>query len=121
MSDPKHIAERYIATWNETDPRKRSELLQLDWDGEASYVDPMARAVGREEIDGLIGGLQERFPSFRFALTGAPNGYGEFVRLSGSLGPPGAEAPIEGSDMIVIDGGRIARVIGFLDKIPNAA
>ena len=121
MFDPKEIAERYIATWNETDAGKRSELLQADWNGDASYVDPIAKAVGREDIGGLISGVQQRFAGFRFALTGAPNGYGEYVRFSWSLGPAGAEPPIEGSDVLEIDDGRIARVIGFLDKVPQAA
>ena len=54
MLDPRQIAERYIATWNETNEGKRSELLQADWNGDASYVDPIAKAVGRENI-GEIG------------------------------------------------------------------
>jgi hypothetical protein len=57
MLDPRQIAERYIATWNETNERKRSELLQADWNGDASYVDPIAKAVGHEDIGGLIGGV----------------------------------------------------------------
>ena len=121
MLDPRQIAERYIATWNETNEGKRSELLQADWNGDASYVDPIAKAVGRENIGGLIGGVQQRFAGFRFALTGAPNGYGEYVRFSWSLGPAGAEPPIEGSDVLEIVDGRIARVIGFLDKVPQTA
>ena len=121
MLDPKEIAERYIATWNETDAGKRSELLQHSWNADASYVDPMAKVVGRDDIGGLIGGVQQRFPGFRFALMGAPDGHGEYVRFSWSLGPAGAEAPIEGSDVLEIDDGRIARVIGFLDKVPQAA
>jgi hypothetical protein len=121
MLDPRQIAERYIATWNETNEGKRSELLQADWNGDASYVDPIAKAVGREDIGGLIGGVQQRFAGFRFALTGAPNGYGEYVRFSWRLGPAGAEAPIEGSDVLEIVNGRIARVIGFLDKVPQTA
>jgi hypothetical protein len=117
MLDPKEIAERYIATWNETDAGKRSALLKDNWNGDASYVDPMAKVVGREDIGGLIGGVQQRFPGFRFA----PDGHGEYVRFSWSLGPAGSEAPIEGSDVLEIDDGRIARVIGFLDKVPQAA
>jgi hypothetical protein len=34
-------------------------------------------------------------------------------------GPAGAEAPIEGSDVVRLQGGRIAEVIGFLDKVPG--
>jgi hypothetical protein len=55
------------------------------------------------------------------ATEGAPEGHGEFVLFSWRLGPAGAEASIEGSDVVVIADGRIARVIGFLDKIPQPA
>src|SRR5271155_2383722 len=84
MLDPQQIAERYIATWNETNAGKRSELLQGDCNGAASYADPMAKVSGREDIGGLNGGVQQRLPSFRFALTSAPNGYGEYIRFSWS-------------------------------------
>jgi len=121
MLDANQIAERYIATWNERDPRKRAELLQENWIGESYYVDPIAKAVGREDIGRLIGGVQQRFPGFGFTLKGTPDGYGECVRFSWSLGPSGVEAPIEGSDVLVMSEGRIARVIGFLDKVPAPA
>jgi hypothetical protein len=40
------------------------------------------------------------------------------VRLAWSLGPDGAPALIEGSDVVTMARGRIANVIGFLDKVP---
>ena len=64
MLDPKEIAERYIATWNETDAGKRFELLQHNWNGDASYVDPMAKVVGRDDIGGLIGRRATALPRF---------------------------------------------------------
>ncbi|WP_309240848.1 hypothetical protein [Nocardia sp. BSTN01] len=36
-----------------------------------------------------------------------------------TLGTPGAEPLIVGFDVVVLDGDRIARVHGFLDKIPG--
>lgn len=121
MSDAQQIAQRYIATWNETDADRRSVLLRQDWAGDAFYVDPMGQAVGPAEIGAMIGAVQQRFPGFRFALRRPADGYGDHVRFSWSLGPAGTEAPIEGSDVLVMADGRIARVIGFLDKLPQAA
>jgi hypothetical protein len=121
MTDPHEIARRYIATWNETDPHKRAELLRAAWTDDVAYADPLAKTAGREALDALIGGVQGRFPGFRFALLGAPDGHGDYVRLSWSLGPIGTPAPIEGSDVVTLADGRIARVIGFLDKAPQAA
>ncbi|HLZ64884.1 MAG TPA: nuclear transport factor 2 family protein [Aliidongia sp.] len=121
MSDAQHIADRYIALWNETDADRRMALLRQDWAEDALYVDPMGKAGGRTDIDAMIDAVQQRFPGFRFALTRPADGHGDHVRFSWSLGPAGAEPPIEGSDVLVLDGGRIARVIGFLDRVPQAA
>jgi len=121
MTHPQDTAERYIATWNETDPERRLALLKSGWTADATYVDPLAGVAGAEQINGLIGGAQAQFPGFRFALKGAPDGHGDHVRLAWTLGPDGIEAPIEGSDVIITDAGRIARVIGFLDKVPQGA
>lgn len=121
MSQAQDIAETYVAAWNEADPVRRLALLTQGWAEDAVYGDPLGRAAGHAEIAGLIGAVQARFPGFRFALKGPADGYGEAVRFSWVLGPDGAEPPIEGSDVVIVDDGRIARVIGFLDKVPQAA
>ena len=115
------IAKAYLETWNETDGAKRQSLLKKYWAEGATYVDPLMSADGSEGISGLFGAVHQRFPGFRFTLTGSPNGHGKYVRLSWSLGPPGAELPIEGSDVVVVDEWRISQVIGFIDRAPAAA
>jgi hypothetical protein len=123
MTDPKHIAERYIALWNEPDPAVRRALLAQDWTDTATYVDPQARVRGIAEIDALIGGVQQRFPNFSFRLIRKPDGHGENVRFSWSLGPGDyVDAPIEGTDFAVLEeDGRIVAVTGFLDRVPPMA
>jgi hypothetical protein len=121
MSDLQEIAQRYIAAWNEADAGRRAALLGRDWAEDARYVDPLGQAVGRAEIGAMIGAVQQRFPGFRFTLLRPADGHGDHVRFSWSLGPDGIEPPIEGSDVLVLEDGRIARVIGFLDKLPKAA
>ena len=121
MTDAKEIAQRYISTWNETDPEKRAALLRSAWADDIAYADPLAAVAGHDALGALIGDVQQRFPGFRFALIGAPDGHGDYVRLAWSLGPADAPAPIEGSDVVTLADGRIAQVIGFLDKVPQAA
>ena len=119
MTDPKAIAESYIALWNETDPAVRKQLLARYWAEGATYVDPLMAGSGTGEIETLIEGVQQRFPNFSFNLIGKPDGYGDRVRFSWSLGPGDyVEAPIEGTDFAVLKDGRIASVTGFLDKVP---
>ena len=119
MTEPKQIAERYIALWNEPDAAVRQQLLAQDWAHGASYVDPMMAGKGAAEIDALIGGVHKQFPNFSFKLIGKPDGHGDNIRFSWSLGPGDfVDAPIEGTDFAVVKDGRIAAVTGFLDKVP---
>jgi hypothetical protein len=121
MPDATTIARNYLQAWNETDPELRGRLLRKSWTSDARYVDPLMSGDGLEQVDGLIAGVHQRFPGSRFALVGQPDGHGEHVRFSWSLGPAGVAPPIEGSDVVELDGGRIRRVIGFLDKVPATA
>jgi hypothetical protein len=121
MSDVQTVARDYISLWNETDAGARARRLGAQWTASATYVDPLAKACGAEEIGAYIGGVHQRFPDYRFALIGEASGHGDHVRFSWSLGPAGGEAPIEGSDVLTLEGGRIAGVIGFLDKVPQPA
>jgi hypothetical protein len=122
MTEPALVAEAYLATWNETDPARRDALIARHWAEGATYVDPLAEVAGAGQIGTLIAGVQQRFPGFRFALKGRADGYADRVRFSWSLGPAGsADAPIEGSDVVTVEGDRITQVIGFLDKVPQAA
>ena len=119
MRDAATIAKLYIELWNETDPKRRAKVLEAEWDANATYVDPMMRGSGLGEIDRLVGGVHAQFPGYRFKLITQPNGFGEFVRFSWSLGPVEGDAPIEGSDVVAMKGDRITQVIGFLDKVPQ--
>ncbi len=119
MLDPQSIAQNYIAFWNAADPAQRSRLYEAGWRPEATYADPVMRGAGLQEIGALVAGVQQRFPGFAFRLLGAADSHGEFVRFRWALGPEDAEAPIEGSDVVRLEGGRIAEVIGFLDKVPQ--
>jgi hypothetical protein len=65
--------------------------------------------------------MQQRFPDFKFALIGTPNGYSDKLRFSWGLGPDGADSPIKGTDFAVLKDGRIRSVTGFLDQVPQGA
>src|SRR5262245_52086325 len=82
MSDVTRIATTYIDTWNADDETQRRRLLRQHWTDDATYVDPLMRGAGAQQISGLVGAVHERFPGFRFALIGTPNGHGDYVRLS---------------------------------------
>jgi ketosteroid isomerase-like protein len=118
MSD---LVERYLACWNETDPARRRTLLEQHWAADAAYVDPIAAAEGLDALDATIGAAQAQFAGMVFTQLGDADAHHQQARFSWGLGRPGEAPVVEGFDVVVTDDdGRIARVYGFLDKVPAA-
>jgi SnoaL-like domain len=113
------VVERYIDSWNQTDPQRRRQLVDELWAEDARYVDPMAEANGRNEVDAMIGAVQAQFPGFVFTLLGPVDAHHRQARFTWGLGPAGAEPVVVGFDVAVADeDGRLSNVLGFLDKVP---
>ena len=119
MTELNMIAERYIAAWNETDAAERGALLGAAFTDEISYADPIMQGDGHEGVDALIAEVHQKFAGFRFSLKGTPDGFADYIRFSWALGPEGTESVIEGTDVGIIEDGRLRMVRGFLDKVPG--
>jgi hypothetical protein len=119
MSDMTQLVERYLATWNETDPQARRAEIDKLWAEDASYVDPMVVAEGRDAIDHTIAGAQTQFAGLRFRLAGAVDAHHNLARFTWELAPEGAEAVAEGFDVAVLsEDGQLRSVHGFLNRVP---
>jgi hypothetical protein len=122
MIDAQDLAQRYITSWNESDPAVRRQLVDQLWTQDARYADPMMKADGQDGIAELIGGVHRQFPGYCFALTGQADGHGPFVRFSWSLAPADGRAVAFGTDFAsVAPDGRLEQVTGFLDQVPGTA
>jgi hypothetical protein len=116
------IIERYIATWNETDPGRRKALIDELWAADGSYTDPLADVRGRDQIDAVIAAAQEQFPGLVFQLAGAVDANHNQARFTWHLGPSGGEPLVVGFDVAVLDAeNQLRSVHGFLDKVPAGA
>lgn len=114
------LIERYIDSWNETDPQTRRALIDQLWADEASYVDPLVEARGRDGIDATIGAVQSQFPGLRFTLAGPVDAHHRQARFTWNLGLDGGEPVVVGFDVAVAgEDGRLLSVHGFLDKVPT--
>jgi ketosteroid isomerase-like protein len=113
------LVTRYLETWNETDPAARRKAIDELWAADGTYTDPIAVAEGRDAIDATIAAVQGQFPGLVFGLAGAVDAHHDIVRFTWTLGPEGGEEIVVGFDVLVVDDdGRIAKVHGFLDKVP---
>ena len=122
MLDFTKLAEQYIATWNETDPSARRALIGQVWSEGGRYIDPLADVTGPDQIDAVIGGAQAQFGGMTFRLVGAVDAHHDQARFTWELGPDGTDAIVVGFDVAQADAdGRLALVLGFLDKVPMPA
>ena len=122
MTDLTKQAEQYIAMWNEKDAAARRALIEQLWAPAGRYVDPLTAVAGQEGIDGVVQAVQGQFPGMAFTLLGPVDAHHDQARFGWALGVPGEEAVVVGFDVIEVDAdGRIATVLGFLDKVPAAA
>jgi hypothetical protein len=118
------VIDRYIASWNQTDPQLRRKLVDEVWAPDASYIDPLAEAHGRDAIDATIAAVQAQFPGFAFTLLDSVDAHHNQARFTWGLvpadAPEGTEPVVIGSDVAVAGSdGRLTTVLGFLDKVPS--
>lgn len=118
MIDAAQIVDSYLAIWNETDRAARRALITDAWTEGATYTDPLAEVSGHEGIDSLVAAVQAQFPGFVFRRLGEVEAHHAFLRFSWEAGPAGGESVVAGSDVALIEDGRLRRVVGFLDLVP---
>jgi hypothetical protein len=118
------VIDAYVATWNETDPPRRRAGIAAAWAEVGTYRDPVMASDGPAGIDAMLAGVQARFPGFvlkRTSKVDAHNGpKGGYVRFTWSLGPAAGPSVVEGVDFCTLaPDGRLASVVGFIDKMPG--
>jgi len=114
------VARRYIEIWNETDPQSRRRLVGEVFAPGATYTDPLGAVAGLDGIDGFVGGAQAQFAGLVFSLPAEPDAHHDLARFQWHLSAPGTDEPIAiGFDVVELADGKIAKVHGFLDKLPG--
>ena len=63
MNNANRLVERYIQSWNETDPVRGRVLLENTFVEHAGYTDPMIVVQGWDAIDAAISSVQKMFPA----------------------------------------------------------
>ncbi len=120
MTNVQTLIDRYIATWNESDPERRRALIAEVYTENAGYTDPLVAVHGRDAIDQFVAAAQAQFAGLQFSLGSALDAHHDQARFTWHLGTPGVEEPVViGFDVAVVDGGRLREVYGFIDKAPS--
>ena len=70
-------------------------------------------------IDAMIAGVQAKFAGLVLKRTSRVDSHNRHIRFNWSLGPAEGPAVVEGVDFCELTGdGRLASVVGFIDKAP---
>jgi len=118
MQDATAMAERYLATFNETDPGQRLALIEALYTADGTYTDPNADLRGPTQIDAFVAQTQETFPGYRFTVASQIDAHHNQARFQWHGGPPDEPDRYVGFDVIVAEDGRISSVYGFMDRAP---
>jgi hypothetical protein len=120
MSTVESVVESYVATWNETDPARRKAGLAACCTADASYRDPVMSSDGHAGLDSMLAGVQAKFPGFVLKRISRVDHHNGVARFAWSLGPPAGPSVVEGVDFVTLaPDGRMASVVGFIDKMPG--
>ena len=122
MSNPTELVERYIASWNERDPKKRLDLVAKTYTEGASYVDAHRSGEGHPGLSAMIAAVHERFPdTYRFRLVSDVEEHHGCLRFRWEAGGiPEAPLHFGGTDFCTTSpDGRLATVTGFSDFAPK--
>ena len=87
MTNVNETVVRYIAAWNERDPKRRRELVAETWTEDGSYIDAHRHGKGHGAIDAMLATTQAQFPGYRLNLISGIEAHNNFVD---SAGPPAA-------------------------------
>ncbi|MFC9893409.1 nuclear transport factor 2 family protein [Nocardia sp. NPDC127579] len=115
------LVAQYLEAWNTTDADARKAAVARVFTADATYVDPMVDVAGRAGLDAVIAGVQTQFPGWTFRLGGPVDAHHDQVRFTWDLGPADGPAVVIGFDVAIVEDGKVAKVYGFLDKVPAAA
>ena len=83
---------------------------------------------GPAGIDAMLAGVQAKFPGFVLKRTSTVDAHGGasgspvglYLRFTWSLGPVDGPSVVEGVDFCTLaPDGRLASVVGFIDKMPG--
>lgn len=104
----------YMDAWRESDRALRHQLLERVWAEDATYTDPTAHVIGRQEFVDHIGRFFEQFPGASFELTSGIDAHHGKLRFTWRMLLADRTVFVEGIDFGELSpDGRLHRIVGF--------
>jgi hypothetical protein len=120
MRTPDQVMTTYVALWNATDETERRQLAEEVLAKDAAIIYPTLEAHGRDDVVTALGAFHERFPGARFEKTSGVEEHHGWFRASWHMVLADGSVSSDGEDVAeVTDDGRLCRVIGFHNPLPQ--
>jgi hypothetical protein len=114
--------DRYIDMWNEEDAERRAALIDAAWADDASYLDPLLEADGRDGLSEMVATVHGHYPGYRFRRRSSVDVHHDRVRFAWDLVKPDGEVFVAGIDVgEVAEDGRLRRITGFFGELDEVA
>src|SRR4029450_11781101 len=105
MSNANEVVVRYLAAWNEPEPKRRRELVAKAWTDGGTYVDAARDGNGHDSLDAMIATAQGHFPGYRLRLASGIEAHHDYLRFSWVAGgTAGAPRSIQGNGCAGVGG-----------------
>ena len=62
MTNANEVVVRYLAAWNEPEPKRRRELVAVAWTDDGTYVDSAREGKGHDRLAAMVSTGQGPFP-----------------------------------------------------------
>jgi hypothetical protein len=120
MPTAEDVMRAYIALWSTPDEAERRRLAEAALTEDVTVFYPAVEARGRDEVVAAIGNLHGRIPGVRFeATTGIAQHHG-WLREAWRMFRGDCAVIVDGVDVAeMAEDGRLRRVIGFHDPLPE--
>jgi hypothetical protein len=113
------LVDAYFQMWRTTDEAGRRALVEQVFAEDGRHVDPLADAVGYEELTRMLANVHAHYPGFVIERLGGIDQHGDQLRFAWKLDAADGTPVVVGLDVgeLATDG-RLARVVGFWGDLP---
>lgn len=114
------LVDTYFEMWRATDDRVRAELVRRSFVDEGRHVDPLADAVGHDELAGMLANVHAAYPGFAIERTSGIDQHGDQLRFGWELVAADGTPVVTGLDVAELaPDGRFARIASFWGDLPG--
>jgi hypothetical protein len=110
------LVERMLTeVFNERDAQRRAQAVEVLFAIDAVFNDPERTVVGRDAVGEKISVLLAGAPGFVFRLISPVREVADLGLDHWQMGPPDGDAVVRGTDVALVQDGRIVRLYTVID------